>query len=74
MTNDVLDNLQSQLDEIEMLQSMFPDENELLVDMNAVDVVRNWLITPRDVLPPQLDLTIKVNIELENLDKKINIG
>jgi len=66
MTNDVLDDLQSQLDEIEMLQSMFPDENELVVDMNAVDVVRKWLITPRDVLPPQLDLTIKVNIELEN--------
>ena len=66
MSNDILDNLQSQLDEIEMLQSMFPDENELVVDNFAVDVVRQWLVTPRDMLPSQLDLSIKLNMELDS--------
>jgi len=61
MSNDILDNLQSQLDEIEMLQSMFPDENELVVDNFAVDVVRQWLVTPRDMLPSQLDCSNSYN-------------
>ena len=54
MGNEVGDNLRCQLDEVEMLQSMFPDSKELDVDVLAMEEIRHWLDTRALSISPLL--------------------
>ena len=66
MGSEVGDNLQSQLDEVEMLQSMFPDSKELEVDVLAMDEIRHWLDNPgTEHLPSLLEVVLKLPVEVE---------
>ena len=56
MEAEVSDNLRSQLDEIEMLQAMFPDPKELKVDENSLLEAKSWTDFPTDCLLNQLTL------------------
>lgn len=61
---EVGDNLQCQLDEVEMLQSMFPDSKELDVDLLAMAEIRHWLDNPgTEPLPTPLEVVLRLPVE-----------
>ena len=65
MGNEVGDNLQCQLDEVEMLQSMFPDSKELDVDVLAMEEIRHWLDNPgTEHLPTPLEVVLRLPVKV----------
>ena len=65
MGNEVGDNLRCQLDEVEMLQSMFPDSKELDVDVLAMEEIRHWLDNPgTEHLPTPLEVVLRLPVEV----------
>ena len=56
----VSDNLRAQLDEIEMLQAMFPDPKELIVDENSLLEAKSWTDFPTDLPPQPIDITLNI--------------
>lgn len=60
---DIEDNLGIQLDEIEMLESMFP--KELMIDQGRLADVRQWLQHPSDTSPFPLEVTLRLELDQE---------
>ncbi len=60
--------LELQLSEVEMLQSMFPAEDEMCLDhpTSVVDIQR-YIDGKREALPKQLASSLRVNMENEQV-------
>jgi len=57
---------EEQLVEVEMLQSMFPGQGELDLDMEAVDEVQSWIQKTQpslDQLPPHIEFRLKLVVD-----------
>ena len=63
MEAEVSDNLRAQLDEIEMLQAMFPDPKELKVDENSLLEAKSWTDFPTDLPPQPIDITLNITAD-----------
>ena len=72
MGSEVSENLQSQLDEMEMLQSMFPDSKELDIDNLSIEEIRHWLDNPvTENLPAPLEVVVRLPVEVGQCQHKV---
>ena len=62
---DIEDNLKLQLDEVEMLESMFPDPKELVIDQGRLADVKQWILHPSDTIPFPLEVTLNLDLDQE---------
>ena len=61
---DFRNSLEEQLAEVELLQAMFPGENELEIEEGGVEEVNAWLRgdTPASLLPAPLELRLRLEV------------
>ena len=61
---DFRNNLEEQLAEVELLQAMFPGENELKIEEGGVVEMNAWLRgdTPASLLPAPLELRLRLEV------------
>ena len=61
---DFRDSLEEQLAEVELLQAMFPGQNELEIEEGGVEEVNAWLRgdTPVSLLPAPLELRLRLEV------------
>eukprot|EP00092_Neocalanus_flemingeri_P013834 GFUD01014924.1.p1 GENE.GFUD01014924.1~~GFUD01014924.1.p1 ORF type:complete len:289 (-),score=65.91 GFUD01014924.1:324-1190(-) len=73
----IASNLSLQLDEIEILQSMFPDPKELKVDICSIVDVRDWLEYKNDDkvdnLPGLIDFSLNLTFETKTVETVITL-
>ena len=73
----IVENMEQQLFELEMLEAMYPGENELIMDdKNIVDDVRKWLTAAEsnssiDFFPPRISFQLRLAFEEDNTPSKI---
>ena len=76
----LVENMEQQLFELEMLEAMYPGENELIMDdMNIIGDVRKWLIaaecnTNIEFLPPRISFQLKLTFDESNCNKTLDVS
>ena len=76
----LVENMEQQLFELEMLEAMYPGENELIMDdMNIMGDVRKWLIaaecnTNIEFLPPRISFQLKLTFDESNCNKTLDVS
>ena len=76
----LVENMEQQLFELEMLEAMYPGENELIMDdMNIIGDVRKWLIaaecnTNIEFLPPRISFQLKLTFDEGNSNKTLDVS
>ena len=76
----LVENMEQQLFEHEMLEAMYPGENELIMDdMNIIGDVRKWLIaaecnTNIEFLPPRISFQLKLTFDEGNSKKTLDVS
>ncbi|KAK7068386.1 RWD domain-containing protein 2B [Halocaridina rubra] len=66
--------IELQLSEVDMLQSMFPDPRELILDDPAVTVdLRDFIEGRTLLLPPRLDFVLNLDVEKGQLSMSVNL-
>ena len=66
------ENFELQLDEIIILQSMFPGPKELDVDPTVIHDISSWTRSPAPHIPSLLDFTLKISCGSSDLEVKLN--
>jgi len=70
-------NLSLQIDELEILQAMFPDPKELFVDVCSLDDVRDWLKKTSDAkvtnLPGLIDFSLNLSFDEKTVETVITL-
>lgn len=75
----LVENMEQQLFELEMLEAMYPGENELIMDdMNIIGDVRKWLIAAEcnnniEFLPPRISFQLKLTFDEGNKTLDVSI-
>ena len=76
----LVENMEQQLFELEMLEAMYPGENELIMDdMNIINDVRKWLTaaecnTNIEFLPPRISFQLKLTFDEGNNNKTLDVS
>ncbi|XP_028159344.1 RWD domain-containing protein 2B [Ostrinia furnacalis] len=74
VTDDFVGCLTQQLSEFELLKSMYPNNNDIvLTDNKSLDAIQNFLDNPTEYTPSHLDFTINLFIKELKLEMCINL-
>lgn len=75
MNEKLKENLNSQLSELEMLESIFYNPGELRIeDINALNDIKNFVNGSTTLLPPFLDIIINLNIDNAKFELCANLS